>query len=57
MREAKISAARAESAGIFGWQKCTLPKTNKRFLTNTILHTLSSNSCVKKKGKKLHRKK
>lgn len=44
MREAVQGAARAEVVGPSGWvRKSSQPKTNKRFLTNTIRHAVASN--------------
>nr|CAD7456937.1 unnamed protein product [Timema tahoe] len=44
LREAKRGAARASVSGPLGWVKCPLRPTNKRFLRNTILHTINNNS-------------
>ncbi|XP_075218064.1 protein POLR1D-like [Lycorma delicatula] len=51
IREARLAAAVVETNGIQAWQKCGIPKTNKRFLNNIVLNTLSSNrTMMKAKG-------
>eukprot|EP00117_Sycon_ciliatum_P000878 scpid38483/ scgid6773/ len=42
LRESDRAKARADLVGPSGWAKPSLPKTNKRFLSNTLLSTLSS---------------
>ncbi|XP_068626544.1 protein POLR1D-like [Battus philenor] len=43
LREAVQGAARAEIVGPSGWVKAPQQKSNKRFLVNTLRHTVSSN--------------
>ncbi|KPJ10200.1 hypothetical protein RR48_05023 [Papilio machaon] len=43
LREAVQGAARAEIVGPSGWVKSAPQKSNKRFLVNTLRHTVSSN--------------
>uniref|UniRef100_UPI00358FE79E protein POLR1D-like n=1 Tax=Myxine glutinosa TaxID=7769 RepID=UPI00358FE79E len=58
LQEAKRGKIRAESMGPLGWQKSPIPKTNKRFLINTIKGNLQdrvsrkrSSSCqIERKG-------
>nr|CAD7256474.1 unnamed protein product [Timema shepardi] len=52
LREAKRGAARASVSGPLGWVKCPLRPTNKRFLRNTILHTINNNSRRSSKTRK-----
>nr|CAD7395936.1 unnamed protein product [Timema cristinae] len=52
LREAKRGAARASVSGPLGWVKCPLRPTNKRFLRNTILHTINNNSRHSSKTRK-----
>ncbi|GLH12787.1 Uncharacterized protein GBIM_17465 [Gryllus bimaculatus] len=42
LNEAKRGAARASVYGALGWQKCPLKPTNKVFLQNILLSTLSA---------------
>lgn len=41
--EARRGASRAAVGGALAWQKCPLPPTNKRFLSNVIQYTLNAN--------------
>jgi hypothetical protein len=43
LREARRGASRAAVGGAMAWQKCPLPPTNKRFLSNMIQYTINSN--------------
>jgi hypothetical protein len=43
LREARRGASRAAVGGALAWQKCPLPPTNKRFLSNMIQYTIHSN--------------
>jgi hypothetical protein len=49
MREARLGAARADVSGPSGWKKCAVMKTNKRFLTNTLVQHINSNRIIEKK--------
>jgi hypothetical protein len=49
MREARLGAARADVSGPSGWKKCSVMKTNKRFLTNTLVQHINSNRIIEKK--------
>jgi hypothetical protein len=49
MREARLGAARADVSGPSGWKKCTVMKTNKRFLTNTLVQHINSNRIREKR--------
>lgn len=51
LREAKRAAARAEISGIDGYKQCPLYKTNKRFLTNTIVNNIKSNDIKEKQSR------
>lgn len=50
LREGKSAQTRTETLGAVGWQACPLPPTNKRFLRNTLLGTLT-----RKESKEEHR--
>lgn len=41
LKEAKRGKVRAEQAGALGWQKCPLPKVNRRFMGTMLLGTVS----------------
>jgi len=43
LREARRGGVRAELAGPMAWRPGTVPNTDKRFLANTLRHTLASN--------------
>lgn len=43
LQEAKRGAIRAEAMGPEGWKKCPLPKTNKKFLNNTLKSAIYTN--------------
>ena len=43
MREAKRGEARAAVYGVMGWLQDKTPRTNKRFLSNTISNALQHN--------------
>jgi hypothetical protein len=43
LREAQRGALRAAVGGALAWQKCPLPPTNKRFLSNMIQYTINAN--------------
>ncbi|XP_037078120.1 uncharacterized protein LOC119099132 [Pollicipes pollicipes] len=43
LKEAKRGVARAEMAGSMAWLPGTIPSTDKRFLANTLRHTLAAN--------------
>lgn len=53
--EARRGASRAAVGGALAWQKCPLPPTNKRFLSNVIQYTINANKlkeeCQIKKSK------
>ncbi|CAB3375298.1 Hypothetical predicted protein [Cloeon dipterum] len=49
LREATLGAARASEVGPSGWKKCPLMKTNKRFLTNTIVQHIGANRVISKR--------
>jgi hypothetical protein len=49
--EARRGASRAAVGGALAWQKCPLPPTNKRFLSNVIQYTLNANKL--KEGRKI----
>lgn len=51
LREAKRAAARAEISGIIGYKQCPLFKTNKTFLTNTIVNNIKSNYIKEKQSR------
>lgn len=42
-RETQRAAARAEVVGASGWKPCPIPKTNKRFLSNTMRTVINHN--------------
>uniref|UniRef100_A0A1E1WYA8 Uncharacterized protein n=1 Tax=Amblyomma aureolatum TaxID=187763 RepID=A0A1E1WYA8_9ACAR len=42
LRETKLRAERAKDHGAYGWQKPRIHPTNKNFLKNTLLSTLTS---------------
>jgi hypothetical protein len=48
LREAKRGAVRASVSGPSGWKKCPLLKTNKRFLTNTLVQHMNSNRVIER---------
>ncbi|XP_043198263.1 protein POLR1D-like [Amphibalanus amphitrite] len=43
LKEAKRGEARAQVGGSMAWLPGTVPNTDKRFLANTLRHTLASN--------------
>jgi hypothetical protein len=57
--EARRGASRAAVGGALAWQKCPLPPTNKRFLSNVIQYTINANKlkeeCQVKKSKLIKR--
>jgi hypothetical protein len=55
LADAKRASQRAAVLGPSGWTKCTLPRTDTKFLSNTILHTVNSNR-IREKSKKLHKR-
>lgn len=44
LRESERAKARCEVVGIEGFRKCPVPRTNKRFLINTIVNNIKSNN-------------
>ncbi|XP_065059232.1 protein POLR1D-like [Rhopilema esculentum] len=51
LRDIKKAKARTETLGAVGWRPCPLPKTNKRFLQNTLVGTLQANRAELKRQK------
>lgn len=44
LRESQRAIERSEVLGIEGFRKCPVPRTNKRFLVNTIVNNIKSNN-------------
>uniref|UniRef100_G3ML10 Uncharacterized protein n=1 Tax=Amblyomma maculatum TaxID=34609 RepID=G3ML10_AMBMU len=51
LRETRLRAERAKDHGAYGWQKPRIHPTNKNFLKNTLLSTLSSRKRDRAPGK------